>query len=520
MQFLDKFLEALSPSLALAREEKRVQLAQLRVMTDLYRAAQWDRSFSSWDALGTDANTEIGSQVARIRNRARDLGRNNPYISRAYSVLSAKLIGKGVRPRIAAEVSSQVRNRTLSAWQEWVETCDLDGQQDLYGLQLLAVRTMIESGEALVQFVSVPDQRIPWKIRILEPDMVDMSIHQQVTPGGNIIIHGVEFNSAGQRVAYHMYDEHPGSDIITGNTLSTRRIPAEFIAPLYRQDRPDQVHGVPWVASVAPLVQHLDDLMDTILKKEKIQACFAAFVRTRNRLKARSEAGLIPNQGLTRTEQISPARIDYLDGDEEITFANPPAGTNSSEYHTKVLHAIAVGMGVTYAQLTGDLNNTSYSSSRTGGLDQWSLLDQWQHLLIKPMLLAPIWDKFEFANALRQKRGAFLRVEWDFPDRELLDPEKDGKAKDDALASGRKTFHQVIQETGRDPVAHIEEMIRERELFKEEELTFSWLGGGGGGIVQSPQNQNPNQNQPQTPSQDNEEQPTTPQDGTRSWLIN
>jgi len=274
-----------------------------------------------------------------------------------------------------------------------------------------------------------------------------------------------------------MFEQHPGANMWLGrNSTETRRIPADFIVPLYRQERPDQVHGVPWIACVAPLVQHLDDLMDACLKKEKIQACFAAFIQTTDRLRARGEAGFPNLPGLSRTEQIAPAMIDYLGPDESISFASPPAATNSAEYHKMVLQAIASGLGLTYAQMTGDLQRTNYSSSRTGGLDQWSLLDQWQHLVIRPMLLMPVWDKFDQVNGARQGRKTRLRVEWDFPARELLDPQKDGAAKDEALASGRKTFFQTCQEDGRDPQLHLEELVREREMFKEAGITFSWFG--------------------------------------------
>lgn len=476
MAWLSRLIESVAPGVALSRAEKRARLEQLRTITDLYRSAQFDRSFSGWNALGSDANAEIGGQVGMIRNRSRDLGRNNPYISRAYSVLPAKLVGKGVRPRLPGDIAPQVRDRTLAAWARWVKECDPDHQQDLYGLQMIAVRTMIESGEAIIQFIPAPDQEIPWHIRILEPDMIDFSRHGESTPSGNRIIHGVEFNARGQRVAYYMFEQHPGASFLNARSTRTQRVLAQFITTLYRQERPDQVHGVPWIAPVAPLVQHLDDLMDACLKKEKIQACFAAFIQTNDRLRARGEAGLPALPGISRTEQIAPAMIDYLGPDESISFASPPAATNSAEYHKMVLQAIASGLGLTYAQMTGDLQRTSYSSSRTGGLDQWSLLDQWQKLVIRPMLLTPIWEKFDQVNGARQGRKISLEVEWDFPARDLVDPQKDGAAKDDALASGRKTFFQTCQEDGRDPQAHLEELIREREMFKEAGITFSWFG--------------------------------------------
>jgi capsid protein len=48
---------------------------------------------------GTSANAEIGTALSRLRDRARDLVRNNPYAAKAVQAVVSNLIGTGILPR-------------------------------------------------------------------------------------------------------------------------------------------------------------------------------------------------------------------------------------------------------------------------------------------------------------------------------------------------------------------------------------------------------------------------------------
>jgi len=455
MNLLDNFISYFNPQAGLRRASARAATAAL---SNRYQAAVPDRSLDGWLTSGASADVEIGAALATLRNRARDLGRNNPFISKAYENLATKLVGTGIRPRLAEDVPAQVRKRTLDSWKKWADEADAEGLTDLYGLQRLVARTVVESGEALVRFYPDPslEKQIPWIIRVLEPDWIDISLNRPLDNGG-AIVQGVEFDALGRRVAYHLFTSHPGADLFTTRPSDTRveRVAADFISPVFWRTRPEQTHGVPWITPSVTTSRHFDDLQDARLKRAKVQACFAGFVHSE------SDGTTVDEKG-HRRQQLSPGLLEYLRPGEDITFATPPRGEADDEWQVMLLHAISAGIGIPYSQLTGDLRQVNYSSMRSGALDFWDLLDGWQNLMLKPMLCAPLWRKFDQIASAKQRRARMLNVEWDFPDRPFLDPLKDGQALDAALLSGRKTFHQVLSEHGDDPEAHIEELRRER----------------------------------------------------------
>lgn len=471
MNILDSVIAAISPTAGLRREIARQTLSAVRSHNayNHYDGANPDRSLEGWLVSGNSANSEVGAYSDILRQRARDLGRNNPFICRAYDLLSAKMVGTGIRPRLAEEIPDQIRQRTMDSWKIWVDEADNEGLVDLYSLQSLVARTVVESGEALIRFEPKNDgRRVPWTIRILEPDYIDTSRHYVLDNGGAVIL-GVEYNISGERVAYHLFNEHPGADLFTRRRDAGRvdRVPADLVAPVYYKMRPEQSRGVPWCAPSIVTSKNLDDLNDARLKRSKVQACFAAFVR-----KQPEPGSLTTDSRGRRRQQLAPGIIEYLQPEEEVSFASPPQAEGDDNWTIMLLHTIAAGLGLTYSQLTGDLRQVNYSSIRAGTLDFWSLLDNWQQLMLKPMMCRPLWSKFDRVEGSRQRRLSILNVEWQFPDRDFIDPLKDGQALDAELLSGRRTFHEIISAAGKDPEVHIAELKREREELDGLNLPF------------------------------------------------
>lgn len=474
MNLLDRIIATFSPSAAVRRVAARHALAELDDVLrpkNVYEGARRDRMLEGWMTTGASANAEIGGQIDILRQRARDLGRNNAFIANGYELLAGKMVGKGIRPRLAEDVPQQVRQRTLDAWARWVDEADAAGELDLYGLQRLVARTIVESGEAVIRIEPAPGFRTPWKLRVLEPDWIDHTKNTALE-NGNVIHLGIEYTRGGSRVAYWMYPNHPGSDMFVNGYRgadASLRVPAESIILVYNKTRPEQTRGVPWVAASMTTARHLDDLNDALLKQAKVQACFAAFVRkTPDAASIKSEP-----ETLRRRQQLAPAMIEYLLPDEDVTMASPPSGDiGGGDWQVMLLHAVAAGLGITYSQLTGDLREANYSSMRAGLLDFWAKLDTWQHHMLRPMMCNRMWQVFEGVESIRQRRTFPLLADWDFPERPFVDPQKDGEALDAALLAGRKTFHQVIASSGVDPEVHIAELRREREELADLDLPF------------------------------------------------
>ncbi len=63
---------------------------------------------------------------------------------------------------------------------------------------------------------------------MLPSEMLPLS-RNEVTPGGNVIRQGIEFDRIGRRVAYHLLRRHPGDVTDPGLAGEVMRIPASEI---------------------------------------------------------------------------------------------------------------------------------------------------------------------------------------------------------------------------------------------------------------------------------------------------
>ncbi len=115
-----------------------------------YAAAQENRA-SIWSPSGGSANGEVGMAAASVARRARDAVRNDPYAARIVDLWTGNAVGAGITTRWPETAQG-------AAWLSWAEStaCDAEGKLDLYGLQALAMRAVVESGECFIRLLSVP----------------------------------------------------------------------------------------------------------------------------------------------------------------------------------------------------------------------------------------------------------------------------------------------------------------------------------------------------------------------------
>ena len=80
MNWLDRAIGAVAPGAGLRRARQRQAMG---VLARAYEGAKLGRRTEGWVAAGTGANAEIAPAIARLRDRSRDLVRNNPYAAKA-----------------------------------------------------------------------------------------------------------------------------------------------------------------------------------------------------------------------------------------------------------------------------------------------------------------------------------------------------------------------------------------------------------------------------------------------------
>ena len=174
-----------------------------------YDAAGRGRRMRGWNPPSTGPNVAIQGLQA-IRDRSRDFSRNEWQGEAGTRPWTTNLVGIGIRPRFKRVTDTVRRTEINDIWSDFVQQADADGVLNLYGLQTLAVRSWLESGEVFIRrrlrSTDTP-LAVPLQIQLIESDFVpllDADIYPGL-PAGNTIRQGIERNKYGRRVAYCIY---------------------------------------------------------------------------------------------------------------------------------------------------------------------------------------------------------------------------------------------------------------------------------------------------------------------------
>jgi lambda family phage portal protein len=467
MNIFERALAALAPDRALRRARAR---SALNVMMN-YDAAQAGRRGSSWRPAASDADA-AAVRRARLAFIARDMIRNTPLAARAQAVIAGNVVGTGILPKVRGGTASQQAALAQVIQDHLLTTAiDADGRNTLFGLQRLAMNAVVDAGEVLIRRRQrLTKDRLPLalQLQVVEADYIDTS-RTGIADAGGQIREGIEYDAIGRRVAYWLFDEHPGSNARWIKSFQSHRVPASEILHIFRQDRPGQMRGVSWFAPVALALQDLADGQDAQLMRQKIAACFAAFV-TDDGDGQSGKAGEVDDLGGT----IVPGTIRRLKPGEDVTFAEPPAVTGHEEFTRAVLRTVAAGLGITYEALSGDLGNVNFTSYKAGRIEMDQAIAAWQWLLLIPQMMQPIgrWivEAWALENAVVPKRG--LAIDWVAPVRPLIDPAREIGALRDKVRAGFAARQQVIRELGDDPDDVMREQIADAEAADQAGLKF------------------------------------------------
>jgi len=433
-----------------------------------YDGAKAGRRTDGWRATGSSANAEIITALPALRNRSRELVRNNPHARKAIDALVSGVVGAGLVPVLPPD-----REDVRIAWDAFSRECDADGQLEFAGLQSLIVRAFFESGEVLVRIRRRRPEDglvVPLQLQVMEADHLDATRNELLSGGGRIIA-GIEFDAIGKRVAYWLFQDHPGEVAPVSGSLESRRVPADQVIHLYEKTRPGQIRGVPRLAAAMMRMRDLDDYEEAELVRKGIEACFAAFVTS-----PEADPGLTSastDDAGRRIETLGAGMIQYLRPGETVSFGAPQTAEGYAEYTRTQLHAIAAGSGVTYEQLTGDLSQVNYSSIRAGLLEFRRMADTLRWQVLMPMLLSRVQAEFallsRLAGAVRKDVAPW---EWTAPRWEWVDPLKEVEAAAGEIRLGLSSLSEKLRERGMDPDRVFAEIADERKKLAALGITL------------------------------------------------
>ena len=439
LNILDRLVAAVAPRAGLRRAASRAALMH-------YQASDLHRRDPSVRANGGDADLAAQGSRETLAWISRDVTRNNPTAARALSVIGNNVVGTGIEPRLITKDKGLQREWNNSILPRLDSLAfDGDGALSLGALQLLVLETMARDGECLV--VWPDDGQRGAQVRVLEIDYLDDSLMRFQGPDGSVISDGIEYGADGRVRAYYLFAEHPGSPLLwKPGAIRSQRVDAGRVLHLFRVDRPGQRRGVSWFAPVLDDLAALSSNDKAQLLRQQIAACFAVFWRSE---KTREDAG-IP---LT----ISPGMIQQIGVDDEVSFGNPPDVQGYDDFAKVHLRRVAVGLGITYEALTGDLSNVNFSSARLGRIDMGQNIDRWQWHLMIPRLCRPLgsWILRQWAYdagdaaTLRALREA--RIDWTPPPPVIADPKTETEVAVRKIEAGLASRHGEIRRMGWQP---------------------------------------------------------------------
>jgi lambda family phage portal protein len=458
MNALERTIAFFAPHTALRRAQANLVLATINGQVErAYDGGKRGRRTEGWQTHATSANSEIGPALHLLRDRSRDLVRNNWAAQRAQTIWTANVVGDGIKPRASEPC--------IDLFSRWSEVCDADGQDDFYGLQALISDAEWESGEVLVRLRPrklADNLPVPMQLQVLESDHLDTAKNEELK-GGGYIRNGVQYNAFGRREGYWVFPTHPGDSMPFSRWSHTSRfVPADEILHIFRRRRPGQVRGIPQLASVMLKLRDLDDYQDAELLRKKIEACFVSFV-TNVEGDATDEAD-VKKDGDKLVEMIEPGTTKYLPPGRDVKFGAPAATGGYGEYVRVEQHAVAAGSGVTYPQMTGDTSQSNYSSMRGEKLEFQRGVKLHQKRVLVHQACRPVWNTFNrfavMSGALQKEE----RAKWALPKVDPVDPMKDAMADLILVRAGFRDLDQVIAEHGGDP----REAIKTMQKIAEE----------------------------------------------------
>lgn len=379
-----------------------------------YDAAGNGRRMRNWQTPSSGPNKAI-TGLQNIRNRARDVSRNDWAGESGTQKWQTTLIGIGIVPRFKRIKNIERKQFINDLFADFVKQSDADGVQNLYGQQTLTVGSWFEGGEVFArrrQRRPDEDLAVPVQVQLIEAEYCPL-LDADTWPGmttGNRIRSGIELNRVNKRVAFWFYKEHPGDGYIGASFDSSKlvRVPAEDVRHIFVPKRPGQLRGVSSLASVLTRLRNTGDYDDATLERMKLSNLFVGFVKQTLAVEDRVDPStgklIMVDDDDTPMAELMPGTMQELGPGQEMQFANPPeAGTTYSEYMRTQHLGTAAAAGIPYELFSGDIKEVSDRTLRVLINEFRRLAEQRQWQIFIPMFCQPVVEWFADAALLAGK---------------------------------------------------------------------------------------------------------------------
>lgn len=462
MNWLDRTIAAVAPRTGLKRAAARAALRHVETLGKPRKryATESDRDWN------VNTGTRRGAMPLQRyeRQRIRRMIASNPHAVKAMQTLQNNLIGFGI-----TGTPEKAPKRLTEAWKAWQKQADYMRQLDFFGLQDLAVSTMVGDGEAYIVRRFEKGAVVPTRLQVLDGDMLAKGLGN----GAN----GIDYDAVGRPMKYHF---RPSRGIMPSVTIANVvSFDAKDVIHLFRREFVGQLHGRSMFEPVLKALTDLNDYYEAEIVRKKIEACFVAFV-TPSAEVALEGNGVMGAETGEQTllgndiEAFEPGMVERLAAGDEVTFGEPKATQGIKDFTRVQLLAATAGVGVPYEHGTGDLSNVNYSSYKAGSLEFQRFCGRLQWLLIIPTFLDRVWQWFLEDG---YQTGQFARpdyaIGWTPAEFESIDRKKDADGIAAEMAMGLTSRRRLVGERGYNYEQEMQQIAADAAFEAELGLDFS-----------------------------------------------
>lgn len=473
-----------SPQRAIRYRLGRSIMDDLRFRT--YDAAKKGGANKNWSPQNKSADSILKLNNSVVVARARDLERNNDYISGAIDVIINNVIGTGMIPYPTirdgqGNLNDPLNDSIAELWKVFAKKADVSGAGSFWELNQIALRHFLIDGECFGHFVIRKISRekrgeMPLRLEIFEPEQVDGEIHG-VMSNGNKAVRGIEFNPDGEIVNYWVLPEHPDG---LGRWGMSKPVKASDIIHIYKRKRASQTRGVSQLAACIMKMFDLYEYQDYEMIGAKLAAAFGVFIESPADEFPTDESITTDESGDTKGkyQYIDPGRIERLKSGEKIQIASHSRPSNNYQpFVQTTLRGGAAALNLSYETFSKDFAQSSYSSARSGVLEERRGYRVLQNYIVEKFN-QPIWEKFieigilsglikASLNEFKNLPEKYYSVKWRTPGWEWIDPLKDVSAAEKALDLKITSREKICAEKG-DDFYEVAEGLAAEDLFISE----------------------------------------------------
>ncbi len=475
MNVIDKMVAVINPVRALEREKARCRLGIIQKFYnsgyDEGGASHDKNSMRGWRASSKSPQEDIDRNLDTLRQRSRSLMMSAPIAVSAIKTNRTNIVGMGLRLRptidrevlgISDEEAKRWEKKTQREFELWAKSkqCDATKVNNFYEMQQIVCMSWLTNGDAvgLIEYCDEEKAFMPYELRIhlIESDKVCnpqstgvyVNLWETNPDNGNRIYNGVEIDSKGGVVAYHICNTYPNSALVTQKKWTRvkafgDRTGMPNVLMIFESERAEQYRGVPYLAPVIEALKQLTRYSEAEIMAAVINGFFTVFITSE---KSPSE---MPFTGIAGDDEdeydtdnsygLGPGMINVLAPGEDIKMADPShPNSNFDAFTTAYAKYIGAALEIPSELLLKQFG-ASYSASKAALEEAWKAFKMRRAWLIddfcKPIY--EIWLTEAIAKGRIKAPGFYLdasireawcKCAWNGPAQGMLDPLKEIKA--------------------------------------------------------------------------------------------